>query len=127
MNFADDLQKRYEACRLRGRVNYTMAYVMFICAVASSAVATLSIAAEYFDKSVNATLAALPGIIYLANRQFRFEERAKWWFDKFYVIESLHRGLLRERRDESEISRELTRQSKELAARWPGFGEVPNQ
>jgi hypothetical protein len=126
-SFADDLRRRYEACRLRGRGNYCAAYLFLVLAVFSSAIATLSVAAEIWPKAVNAVLAALPGAMYLVNRQFRFEERSKWWFEKFYVIESLYRGIVREKRDEGEISRELTLQSKALAARWPGFGEAPSQ
>jgi hypothetical protein len=126
-SFADDLRQRYEACRVRGRANYCAAYLFLVFAVASSALATLSVAAEILPKVVNAVLAALPGAMYLVNRQFRFEERSKWWFEKFYVIESLYRGIVRERRDEAEISKELTLQSKALAARWPGFGEAPSQ
>ena len=126
-SFADDLRQRYEACRLRGRLNYAAAYFFLLLAVASSGVATLSVAAEMWPKTINAVLAALPGVAYLVNRQFRFEERARWWFEKFYVIEGLYRGIVREKRDEAEISRELTRQSQTLAARWPGFGEAPTR
>jgi hypothetical protein len=126
-SFAEDLRRRYEACRLRGRINYFAAYLFFILAVSSSAVATLSVAAEIWPKTINAILAALPGIMYLVNRQFRFEERSKWWFEKFYIIEGLYRGVVREKRDEAQISKELTLQSQALAARWPGFGESPVQ
>ena len=125
LSFPEDLKQRYEACRWRGRVNYCAAYSFLILAVLSSAVATVSVAIGMWPKTINAVLAALPGLMYLTNRQFRFEERSKWWFEKFYVIESLYRGLVREGRDESEISKELTRQSMTLALRWPGFGEVP--
>ena len=125
LDFAEDLKQRYEACRWHGRVNYCAAYLFLILAVFCSAVATLSVAVGLWPKAVNAVLAALPGVMYLANRQFRFEERSKWWFEKFYGIESLYRGLVREGRDEAEISKELTLQSRTLAARWPGFGEVP--
>jgi uncharacterized membrane protein YphA (DoxX/SURF4 family) len=125
LSFSEDLQQRYEACRWRGRVNYCAAYLFLILAVSCSAVATLSVAVGWWPKPVNAVLAALPGLMYLANRQFRFEERSKWWFEKFYVVEGLYRGLVRERRDEAEISKELTLQSRALAARWPGFGEAP--
>jgi hypothetical protein len=107
-------------------MNYVAAYAIFLAAVLGSAVATLSVAAELWPKAVNAVLAAVPGVMYLANRQFRFEERAQWWFDKFYVIEGLYRGLTREKRDEAEVSRELTRRSAELAAKWPGFGQAPS-
>ena len=125
LGFAEDLKQRYEACRWRGRLNYCAAYLFLILAVSCSAVATLSVAVGLWPKTVNAVLAALPGLMYLANRQFRFEERSKWWFEKFYVIEGLYRGLVRERRDEAEISKELTLQSRTLAARWPSFGEAP--
>ena len=125
LGFAEDLKQRYEACRLRGRMNYFAAYLFLILAVSCSAVATLSVAVGLWPKAVNAVLAALPGLMYLVNRQFRFEERSKWWFEKFYVIEGLYRGLVRERRDEAEISKELTLQSRTLAGRWPGFGEAP--
>ena len=127
LSFSEDLQQRYEACRWRGRVNYGAAYLFLILAVSCSAVATLSVAVGWWPKPVNAVLAALPGLMYLANRQFRFEERSKWWFEKFYVIEGLYRGLVRERRDEAEVSKELTLQSKALAARWPGFGSAPGR
>jgi hypothetical protein len=126
LGFADDLKQRYEACRLRGRVNYCAAYLVLIAAVSSSGAATLSVAVGMWPKTVNAILAALPGILYLTNRQFRFEERSKWWFEKFYGIEGLYRGLVREHRDEAEISKELTLQSTILAARWPGFGTSPH-
>jgi hypothetical protein len=125
--FADDLRQRYEACRWRARLNYCAAYVVLVFAVLGSAIATLSVAANIWPKEINAVLAALPGVMYLANRQFRFEERSRWWFDKFYVIEGLYRGLVRERRDEAEVSKELTLKSQELVARWPGFGAAPSQ
>ena len=124
--FADDLRLRYEACRWRGRVNYCAAYIILLAAVLGSAVATLSVAADLWPKAVRAVLAAVPGVMYLANRQFRFEERAQWWFDKFYMIEGLYRGLVREKRDEAEVSKELTLRSQELSAKWPGFGEAPS-
>lgn len=127
ISFAEDLERRYEACRWRGRVNYGAAYLFLILAVSCSALATLSVSEGIWPKPVNAMLAALPGIMYLANRQFRFEERSKWWFEKFYVIEGLYRGIVYERRDEAEISKELTSQSRALAARWPGFGAAPGQ
>jgi hypothetical protein len=126
-DFADDLRRRYEACRLRGQINYAAVYVCFVLAVLSSALATLSVAADIWPKTVRAILAAVPGVTYLAQRQFRFEERAKWWFDKFYGIEGLYRGLVREGRSEAEVSKELTAQSKTLAGRWPGFGEPPRR
>ena len=125
--FADDLKQRYEICRRKGQANYYASYGFLTLAVLSSAVATLSIAADLFSKSTNAILAALPGVLYLTNRQFRYEERAKWWFEKFYIIEGLYRGLVREGREEGEVSRELTTKSKEVAERWPGFGDAPNQ
>jgi hypothetical protein len=124
-DFSEDLKRRYLACRLRGRANYCAAYVLLIGAVSCSALATLSVADEMWPKTVNAILAALPGILYLTNRQFRFEERSKWWFEKFYGIEGLYRGLVREGRDEAEISKALTLQSAALASRWPGFGTAP--
>jgi len=37
-----------------------------------------------------------PGLMYSANRQFHFEERSKWWFEKFYIIEGLYRAPIRE-------------------------------
>src|SRR5271166_4079768 len=109
-DFAQDLRQRYEACRLRGRANYFAAYLFLILAVSASAVATLSVAAQLWPKAVNAVLAAMPGVLYLVNRQFRFEERSRWWFEKFYIIEALYRGLVRERKDEAEVSKELTLQ-----------------
>jgi hypothetical protein len=124
--FAKDLRRRYKACRWRARFNYFAAYFVLSFAVLGSAVATFSVAASLLPKEVNAVLAALPGVMYLANRQFRFEERSKWWFDKFYIIEGLYRGILREGRSEAEVSRELTSKSQELAARWPGFGPAPS-
>jgi len=126
LDFGQDLKRRYEACRWRGRLNYCAAYLFLILAVSSSAAATLSVAVAIWSKTVNAVLAALPGVMYLANRQFRFEERSKWWFEKFYAIESLYRGLVHEGRDKAEISRELTEQSKVLLGRWPGFGMKPS-
>jgi hypothetical protein len=126
-SFADDLRQRYETCRWHGRANYCAAYLFLILAVCGSAVATFSVAVDMWPKAVNAVLAALPGIMYLANRQFRFEERSRWWFEKFYVIEGLYRGIVRENRTEAEVSKELTLKSRALGARWPGFGEAPGQ
>jgi len=108
-------------------MNYCAGYVVLLVAVVGSAVATLSIAADLWPKGVRAALAALPGVMYLANRQFRFESRAQWWFEKFYVIEGLYRGLVREKRDEAEVSKELTLKSSDLSVRWPGFGEPPSR
>ena len=124
---AEDLKRRYEASRLRGRANYCAVYLLLVLAVSGSAAAAFSVAVGMWPKAVNAVLAALPGTIYLVNRQFRFEERSKWWFEKFYIIEGLYRGLVWEKKDPADISRELTCQSRALAQRWPGFGEAPRQ
>ena len=126
-SFAEDLRKRYEGCRWRGRTNYYAAYLVLIGAVLGSALATLSVAVEIWAKDINAVLAAAPGILYLVNRRFRFEERAKWWWDKFHIIEGLYRGLVREKRDEADVSKELTIELKKLEERWPGFEKVPGQ
>jgi hypothetical protein len=124
-DFGNDLKRRYEACRLRGRANYCAAYGVLLLAISVSALASLSVALELWPKPINAALAAFPGAIYLFNRQFRFDERSKWWFEKFYAIEGLYRALVREKRGEAEISRELTLQSKAFAECWPGFRESP--
>src|SRR5262249_4667174 len=126
-SFADDLRSRYEACRRRGRMNYCAGYVVLLAAVLGSAIANLSVDTDLWPKRVQAPLAALPSVMYLANRQFRLESRAQWWFEKFYVIEGLYRGLVRERRDEAEVSKESTLKSSDLSARWPGFGEPPSR
>ncbi len=123
--FAEDLKGRYEACRKQGQANYTAAYSLLIVAVLCSALATISIATDLWSKTANAILAAIPGIVFLANKQFRFEERSRWWFRKYYVIEGLHRGLTREGRDEADVSKELTAAAREHAEHWPGFGESP--
>jgi hypothetical protein len=125
VGFDEDLRRRYEACRRRGRANYWAAFFVLLIAVSGSALATVSIAIGIWPKHVNAILAAFPGAMYLLNRQFRFEERSRWWFKKFYAIEGLHRGLTRENRSETEISQELTEHSRKWIEKWPGFGEAP--
>ncbi|QDP02295.1 hypothetical protein [Thalassotalea sp. PS06] len=124
-SFSEDLKGRYLACRSLGKLNYVLAYLFLILATVSSAAAALSIALGYLSPAGNAALAGLPGILYVANRLFRFEEKSKWWYEKFYVIEGLYRELVREGQNEKTVSEELTVQSRELAKRWPGFGEAP--
>lgn len=125
VDFGEDLRRRYKSCRLRGRLNYLSAYAVLLLAVCGSGLATISIAVGLWPKPLNAVLAAFPGAMYLLNRQFRFEERSRWWFKKFYAIEALYRGLIRENRSEAEISQKLTEHSTKWADRWPGFGEGP--
>ena len=127
ITFAEDLKQRYEACRLRGRANYSAAYLFLMMALSASGLAAFSITADQWPRAVKAVLAALPGALYLVNHQCRFEEKAKWWFEKFYVIEGLYRGIVREERKEADVSQELTLESKKLAERWPGFHEAPKQ
>jgi hypothetical protein len=126
-DFAADLKQRYEACRFRGRANYFAHFLFLFLAVSCSGVATVSVAVELWPKAINAVLAGLPAVMYLINRQFHFEAKSKWWFEKYYIIESLFRGVVYERRDEVEISKELTSLSKSLTERWPGFGEPPGK
>jgi hypothetical protein len=120
-SFADDLKQRYQGCHRRGRNNYVMAYLVLIGAVATSALATFSVASNLWSKEINAILAAAPGILYLLNRRFRFEDRAKWWWDKYHIIEGLYRALVRENRAEADVSKELSQELKKLEARWPVF------
>lgn len=122
-NLAEDLKYRYNSCRIKGHINYYSAYALLFIAVLSSALATLSISIELFPKPINAILASFSGILYLINKQFKFEERAKWWYSKFYTIESLYRSLVFEDMPAAEVSKSLTQTSKELLEKWPGFSE----
>ena len=122
--FAEDLKKRYEGCRWRGRTNYFAHFLFLFLAVSCSGVATVSVAVELWPKAINAVLAGLPAVMYLVNRQFHFEAKSKWWFEKYYLIESLYRGVVYEGRDQAEISKELTSQSKTLGEKWPGFADA---
>src|SRR5262245_28627789 len=126
MKLEDDLAERISGCRRNARANYFAEYFFLCIAVAASATATISVAADSsFPKELNAALAALPGIILLLTSTFKFEARSGWWWDKYYGLDQLYRELKYEDASESDISKKMTEFLSAHGKSWPSFGKPP--
>jgi hypothetical protein len=120
-----DLAGRVAGCGLRHRLNYFFAYAFLVVGVVASAWATVAVAAGTQNPSLNAVLAALPGVSVMVLSTFKFSDRADWWSKKGQRLDGLRRGLRDERRQVDEVSRELTAFLQEHSERWPSFGQAP--
>ena len=118
---ATELKRRVDGCRARALGNYWTAYVLIGGALVCSVAGSISAASDMLHKAATAVLALIPGIVVLVISTFRFEERAKWWWEKHASLDALYRGLRYEKRDEAEVSEALTATVQELNKKWPSL------
>ena len=127
MTFVQDLARRIASSESKAIVNYRIAYLFVILGVLSSVVATISVAAGVLTPVINATLAALPGIIVMILNTFKFESRSKWWWTKNFRLIDLQSELEQEPARESEIKKKMANFLLEHSKEWPcfDFGRPP--
>jgi len=124
IQLAQDLGSRANKSRASARNNYFMAYATLAIGTSSSAAATI-LAAGSGCPGLTAILAAIPGIIVLANNTFKFEPRAEWWYSMEHKTNALQRSLLYEGANAKDVSRMLSETIDEMEKSWPGFGTPP--
>jgi len=110
---ADELARRY---------NFA-AYTLLALAVGASAVASISVAAGRLSPVSNAMLTAVPGIVVLVNSTFRFDEKARYYFQRRVSLDAL--GLRLRHESEDVIAKELAVFIVADQGKYPSFGPLP--
>jgi hypothetical protein len=99
---------------------------LLLVGVVASAAATIAVGTGSLTKEINATLAAIPGIIAAVLNTFKFEARARWWWKKHSRFQQAVYPLQHEGADEKVISQELSKFLIQHEEEWPSFGKPPS-
>lgn len=89
-------------------------------AIISSSAATILISVENFPKVWLAVLAALPALMMVADKTFRYRERSQWHELFALKIAELRYDLQISNATSSEIAGKLTKLRIEMHEKWPG-------
>jgi hypothetical protein len=124
-----DLDTRIKGSAAGGNINKMFANVFVAIGVCASAITTISVAAGTLTPFMNAVLAALPGIVVMVLKTFKFEQRSRWWWEKYHGVLDIKAGLLPDGSNEREINRQLAKFLTEHHKKWTdldlGFGNPP--
>lgn len=125
MELVEDLSERMRSCRSVAKRNDAMAFTLLLVGVLASAAATIAVGTGSLTAQINATLAALPGIVVTVLNTFKFEARARWW-KKYSKFQQLVYALRHEGAAEKDVSQEMNKYLIQHEAEWPSFGKPPS-
>jgi hypothetical protein len=122
-----DLAGRIAASKTRGKRSQFEAYVFITIGVAASAAATISVAAEANTPTINATLTAIPGIVVMVLKTFKFEQQSKWWWEKYHGLLKIQAEQKPDGSNTIEIERQVAAFLSKHYEKWPGpeFNKPP--
>lgn len=122
-DLAQEIARRSaRASELARRYNFAT-YTLLALAVSASAVASISVAAGQLTPVTNAILTAVPAIVVLVNSTFRFDERARYYFERRVNLDAL--GLRLGHESEDVIAKELSAFIVTDQGKYPPFGALP--
>jgi hypothetical protein len=125
--FPDELRAKRRFAARWARLNNLFAHLAFALivfgTVASAFLIGISIPAEY--KWIPSLTALIPGIVVLINTTLKFEQRARWFYHRELMSETLLNALECEGEDEAAISRKWSAFILKEEGNWPPFGELP--
>jgi hypothetical protein len=126
MNLNDELCKTVSKYRILGRLNYYIAFLLYVIAVVSSIAATLMALSGTFSGSSQAIVTAIPGAALLIASTFRFSERASWHFNKKNQLNALYRLSMAQAPGTSapELAEKWNKIDRAMESNWPGFGAL---
>jgi hypothetical protein len=126
-NLADQIAEETALLMKRGRKNYHAMYSASIIAVVSSFLTSLGIASDWLMRELHPFLAALPALALVISDRFKFEDKASWYWGKYYALDDVLSALRYEGMSEAEASKARCQVNKEWEPRWPGFGAAPKK
>ena len=121
MNTQEDLTARIKASEFRGKGNDFAAFIFVALGVSASAATTISVAAGALTPEINATLAALPGIVVMVLKTFKFDQRGKWWWEKYHGLLKIEARLQSDDSNSLEIKQQRAEFLEKHYKKWPGF------
>jgi hypothetical protein len=126
MQLGEELSKSVSKYRNLGRLNYYVSFLLYIVAVLSSISATLMALSGNFSGPFQATVTAIPGGALLIANTFRFNERARWHYNKKNQLNALYRLFVAQAPGTSppELAEKWNKIDSAMEASWPGFGAL---
>lgn len=126
MNLSEELSKTVSKYRMLGRVNYYIAFLLYVVAVLSSISATLMALSGKSSGPTQAIITAIPGAALLIASTFRFSERASWHFNKKNQLNALYRLSVAQAPGTSdpELAEKWNKIDSSMEPSWPGFGAL---
>jgi hypothetical protein len=104
------------------RANFAAAAILFLAAIASSALATI-FAATNTHGTLLPWLTAIPGVILLINNYFKFGDRYVWHFNKSSKLNEIFRQVEYGNAPTKEAVDWWNLVDREMTQRVPEFGE----
>lgn len=125
----NELQKEIKRTARWGRRNFVFAHIVFFTAIISSFVASIMIMGNDINSRIwlyiTAGISALSGTVLTIGSTFRFDERARWFWNKNRLLQSYYRRLrYDENCDVVALTNEYSQKMEEMEKEWPGFGNI---
>lgn len=124
---ADQIAEETALLMKHGRRNYHAMYTASVIAVVSSFLTSLGIASDWLMRELHPFLAALPALSLVLSDRFKFEDKAAWYWGKYYDLDDVLSSLRYEGMTEAEASKARGQVNKAWEPRWPGFGVAPKK
>ena len=124
MQIEDELFNTVNKYRKLAKLNYFIAFGLYLIAVIASILSTLMALMGTLSGPELAAITAIPGAVLLVMGTFRFVERARWHFDKKNQLNALYR-LARSKApgtSPAEIAEKWNQIDLHMEKSWPSFG-----
>ena len=125
MALQDEIRKEIGIFEKSASQNYMALYILSVVAILASFFAGLSVALDWFGKSVLAVLSALPAGVLVCSDRLKLEAKANWYWSKYNAYSAIDSGISYEGLSESEASKARSKIDTEHEPKWPGFGAPP--
>jgi hypothetical protein len=121
MSYKQELDERIKGSERHGKLNNRLARALLAIGFLASAFASISVLTRTLTPEIDGTVAALPAIAVAALKTFRFEQLAKWWWDKYHALMIIEAELKPDGSNEQDIKRQVAKFLPEHYRKWPGF------
>ena len=127
MALKDEIEEETRILETSARQNYMALYFLSIAAIIASFFAGLSVALAWFGKDILAVLSSLPAGVLICSDRLKLEDKANWYWTKYYALHAVLSGIKYEGLSESEASKACSKINQEHETKWPGFGAPPKK
>jgi hypothetical protein len=121
MDYKEDLKERIQGSERQGKLYNRLALACVAIGFLASVFSSISVLARTLTPEINAAIAALPAIAAGALKTFRFDQIAKWWWDKYHDLMKIEAELKPDGSNEQDIKRRIAEYLPEHYRKWPGF------
>jgi hypothetical protein len=116
----DEMKARTLLANRMATRNWRLGFYTTLVAIAATSAAA-GVAAAQAPPWITATLAVIPGALFLALRLGRFEQRGRWWRRQEHQVGKIVRAMEYEQLCEKTASERFSQLLCRMEAEYPGF------